>query len=67
VIATANLQPVLAARAATKSVPIVFAIGGGPVELGLVINLETAKTLEWDDSRHPALSFCWSMIFSENR
>jgi hypothetical protein len=70
VIATVNLQPVLAAQAAIKSTPIVFAIGGDPVEIGLVINLKTAKTLERDDfslNRHPALSFCWSMIFSENR
>jgi hypothetical protein len=45
VIATVNFQPVLAAQAATKSIPIVFAIGGDPVEIGLVINLKTAKTL----------------------
>jgi hypothetical protein len=45
VIATVNLQPVLAAQAAIKSTPIVFAIGGDPVEIGLVINLKTAKTL----------------------
>jgi hypothetical protein len=70
VIATVNLQPVLAAQAAIKSTPIVFAIGGDPVEIGLVINLKTAKTLERDDfslNRHPALSFCWRVIFSENR
>jgi putative tryptophan/tyrosine transport system substrate-binding protein len=39
VIATVNLQPVLAAQAATKSIPIVFAIGGDPVEIGLVTSL----------------------------
>jgi hypothetical protein len=29
-----------------------------------------SATLEWDDfssNRHPALAYCWSMIFSENR
>jgi putative tryptophan/tyrosine transport system substrate-binding protein len=39
VIATENLQPVLAAQIATKSIPIVFAIGGDPVEIGLVASL----------------------------
>ena len=39
-----------------------------PVDIRLVINLESAKTPEWDDfslNRHPTPSFCWSMIFSE--
>jgi putative tryptophan/tyrosine transport system substrate-binding protein len=39
VIATVNLQHPLAAQAATKSIPIVFAIGGDPVGIGLVASL----------------------------
>jgi hypothetical protein len=35
------LQPVLAAQAATKSIPIIFAIGGDPAEIGLVIAHQT--------------------------
>jgi hypothetical protein len=59
VIATENLRPVLAAQAATKSIPFVFAIGGDPVEIGPVINLKTAKTLEHDPEK-------WSPVFGKD-
>jgi putative tryptophan/tyrosine transport system substrate-binding protein len=39
VIVGSNLQSALAARDATKITPIVFGIGGDPVELGLVASL----------------------------
>jgi len=39
IVTAANVPPALAAKAATQAVPIVFMMGGDPVEIGLVASL----------------------------
>jgi putative tryptophan/tyrosine transport system substrate-binding protein len=39
IVATGGIVPIRAARAATKTIPIVFSVGNDPIELGIVTNL----------------------------
>jgi hypothetical protein len=60
IVTASNVPAVLAAKAATQTVPIVFMMGGDPVEIGLVASLArpggnvTAAPGTWRNTAHGA-------------
>src|SRR5438876_536990 len=52
IVGMGTAEPALTARAATSTIPIVFAFGGDPVEIGLVASLNRPAATVTETTRH---------------